>query len=442
MYNHLSPKYLEKYQPLDPVDLDEYVGIIGKNEVESIRQLAVLLEGKIWTNVNSTFEGGGVAEMLKSIVPIARGLGINCQWFCIEATDEFYNITKRFHNIIQGLKQEFTLEDLLDLYINTNKKNFEDVRIVSDMNVVHDPQPCASVVHGHYEGKMIWRCHIDTSEANELIWNFLLPYINNYDGVIFSHKDFVKGGIKKPVYQIPPSIDPLTLKNSQRTDKEAHSVLSDIFEEYDIDAERPIVLAVSRYDVHKNQETIIKAFKQLKTDREIKNLKPVLIIVGNSASDDPEGMEMYAKISGMVENDNDIYPLLNIPDNDRIIGALMKLAKVFIHVSTKEGFGLVVTEALWQGTPVIGSNVGGIRLQVINDKTGFLVDPFAVDNIATYTKFLLTNKEESERMGYHAIEHVRENFLITSLVKRYFILMRFLLGIDFPYFKINNGKIM
>jgi len=442
VYNHLSPKYLEKYQPLDPVDLDEYVGIIGKNEVESIRQLAVLLEGKIWTNVNSTFEGGGVAEMLKSIVPIARGLGINCQWFCIEATDEFYNITKRFHNIIQGLKQEFTLEDLLDLYINTNKKNFEDVRIVSDMNVVHDPQPCASVVHGHYEGKMIWRCHIDTSEANELIWNFLLPYINNYDGVIFSHKDFVKGGIKKPVYQIPPSIDPLTLKNSQRTDKEAHSVLSDIFEEYDIDAERPIVLAVSRYDVHKNQETIIKAFKQLKTDREIKNLKPVLIIVGNSASDDPEGMEMYAKISGMVENDNDIYPLLNIPDNDRIIGALMKLAKVFIHVSTKEGFGLVVTEALWQGTPVIGSNVGGIRLQVINDKTGFLVDPFAVDNIATYTKFLLTNKEESERMGYHAIEHVRENFLITSLVKRYFILMRFLLGIDFPYFKINNGKIM
>jgi trehalose synthase len=437
VYNNLSPQYLEKYQPLDPVDLKSYTEIIGKKEVENIRQLAGLLENKTWTNINSTFEGGGVAEMLKSIVPIARGLGINCLWYCIEATDDFYNITKRFHNIIQGLDQHFTLEDLLDLYVNTNKRNFENLRIVADMNVVHDPQPCASVVHGNYEGKMIWRCHIDTSEANELIWNFLLPYINNYDGVIFSHKDFVKEGIKKPVYQIPPSIDPLSRKNRQRTKKEALDTLSDLFEEYGIDPERPIVLAVSRYDIHKNQKTIIKAFKKLKEDREIKKRNPILIIVGNSAADDPEGMEMYAKISSMTEGEPDIYPLLNIPDNDENIGALFKLAKVFIHVSTKEGFGLVVTEALWQGTPVIGSKVGGITLQVINNKTGFLVDPYHVDNIATYTKFLLTNEEECERLGYHAVEFVRENFLITSLVKRYCVLMRFLLGIDFPYFTIR-----
>lgn len=437
MFSNLSQQYIEKYGELKPVDIKEYEEIIGVKKTESIRQLAGLLEGKTWTNVNSTFEGGGVAEMLQSIVPLANGLGINCIWNCIEASEDFYSITKRFHNIIQGLDQEFTLDDLLDLYVNTNKKNFENTRIIGDMNVIHDPQPCASVVHGKFEGKMIWRCHIDTSEANELIWNFLLPYINNYDGVIFSHRDFVKDGIKKPVYQIPPSIDPLALKNKQRDEKEALDILTTLFNEHNIDGERPIVLAVSRYDVHKNQETIIKAFRKLKEDVEIKKINPILIIVGNSSSDDPEGMEMYDDISYMTKDDPDIYPLLNIPNNDENIGALMKVAKVFIHVSTKEGFGLVVTEALWQGTPVIGSRVGGITLQVINDKTGFLVEPFQVDNIATYAKYLLTHKEERERLGWHAVEHVRENFLITNLVKRNFILMRFLLGIDFPYFAIQ-----
>ena len=172
MYNNLSPKYKRKYPPLEPVDLELYTEIIGKNKVESLKKLTGLLVNKTWTKINSTFEGGGVAEMLKSIVPIANGLGINCLWYCIEGTEDFYIITKRFHNIIQGLDQEFTLEDLLDLYVNINKKNFENKRIIADMSVVHDPQPCASIVHGNYEGKMVWRCHIDTTETNKLIWLF------------------------------------------------------------------------------------------------------------------------------------------------------------------------------------------------------------------------------------------------------------------------------
>ncbi len=437
MYNNLSPKYKKKYAPLEPVDLEIYSEIIGKDKVESIRKLADLLVNKTWTNVNSTFEGGGVAEMLKSIVPLANGLGINCLWYCIEGSENFYMVTKRFHNIIQGLDQKFTLEDLLDLYINTNKKNFKNKRIIADMNVVHDPQPCASIVHGHYEGKMIWRCHIDTSETNELIWNFLLPYINNYDGVVFSHDNFVKEGIKKPVYRMAPAIDPLSVKNKQRTEKEALDTLSDLFNTHNIDPRRPIILAVSRYDVHKNQETIIKSFIKLKSFKKIQKIKPLLIIVGNSASDDPEGSEVYSRITKIADGDPDIHLLLNISNNDESIGSLMKIAKVFVHVSTKEGFGLVISEALWQGTPVIGSNIGGIPLQVINNKTGFLVEPYNVDHIATYIKFLLTNKDERERMGYHAVEHVRNHFLITSLIKRYCILMRFLLGIDFPYFTIR-----
>jgi trehalose synthase len=437
VYSNLSPKYKKKYTPLEAVDIEIYRGIIGKEKVDTIRKLADLLVGRTWTNINSTFEGGGVAEMLRSIVPLANGLGINCLWYCIEGSEDFYMVTKRFHNIIQGLDEKFTLEDLLDLYINTNKKNFRNRRIIADMNVVHDPQPCASIVHGHYEGKMIWRCHIDTTETNELIWNFLLPYINNYDGVVFSHDNFVKEGIKKPVYRMAPAIDPLSVKNLQRNEKEALNILSNLFNEHNIDPKRPIVLAVSRYDVHKNQETIIKSFIKLKNFKKVQKLKPLLIIVGNSASDDPEGSEVYSRITKIADGDPDIHLLLNISNNDESIGALMKIAKVFIHVSTKEGFGLVISEALWQGTPVIGSNIGGIPLQVINNKTGFLVEPYNVDHIATYIKFLLTNKDERERMGYHAVEHVRNHFLITSLIKRYCILMRFLLGIDFPYFTIR-----
>jgi trehalose synthase len=436
MYDDQSEKYVSQYGELKPVDIEKYMLIIGAREVEEIKRLSGLLQGKTWCHVNSTFEGGGVAEMLKSVVPLAKGLGINCKWYSIEGNDNFYSITKRFHNIIQGLDQHFTIEDLLDTYLETNRKNFENQRIVSDMTIVHDPQPCASIVHGNYEGKMIWRCHIDTSEANELIWNFLLPYINNYDGSIFSQRDFVKHGIKKPVYQITPAIDPLTVKNRKRSMEEALETLSPFWLKYNIDPGRPIVLAVSRYDVHKNQEQIIRAFKKLKKDKSVRDLKPVLILVGNSATDDPEGMEMFRKIKGTCDGDPDIYPLLNIENNDENIGALMKVARLFIHISTKEGFGLVVTEALWQGTPVIGSTVGGIRQQVINGKTGYLVNPNNLNDIVIFMKYLLNATEERERLGYNAIEYVRENFLITTLIKKYLILMRFLLGIDFPYFRI------
>ncbi len=436
MYSHLSEQYKQKYGVLDEIDIKAYKDIIGVKEIDSLKQTAGKLENKKWAHVNSTFTGGGVAEMLNSVIPIARGLGLDCIWYCIEASDDFYIVTKKFHNIIQGLDQYFTIEELLDLYVNTNRRNFENNRIISDYTVVHDPQPCASIVHGEYEGKLVWRCHIDTSEANDLIWNFLLPYINNYDGVIFSHPDFVKRGVKKPVFQIPPSIDPLTIKNRKKTTKESLEVLSDLLNEHNIDPERPIILAVSRYDIHKNQETIVKTFKELKTDRECAKLKPILIIVGNSATDDPEGMEMYKKITNLIDDDEDIFALLNIPNNDENIGALMQIADVFVHISTKEGFGLVVTEAMWQGTPVIGSSVGGIKLQIINDKTGYLVNPFETDKIKIYLKHLLTHPEEKERLGYNSVEHVRSNFLITSLIKRHLILMSFYLGIDYPCFKL------
>ena len=408
--------------------------------MEKLKQLAAPLEHKIWAHVNSTYEGGGVAEMLKSLVPLAKGLGINAQWHCMEAhTEDFFFVTKKFHDLIQGVEQPFSAEELHGVYIENALKNFDNYYVKADLTIVHDPQPCATSVFGNYEGAKLWRCHIDTTSANKLIWNFFLPFINYYDGAIFTDKRFVKQGIKKPVYGISPSIDPLSRKNKQLTESEARRILAPLFKKHKIDGDRPIVLAVSRYDIHKNQATIIKAFKEVKKDKEIQKKKPILIMVGNTATDDPDGLAMYGKITEERDNDTDIFLLMNIENNDENIGALMRIANQFVHISTKEGFGLVVTEALWQGTPVIGSNVGGIAQQVMDEKTGFLVEPFDIDQIKKRMKYLLLQPEIAGMLGTNAIEHVRENFLLPSLLVKYLMLMRYYLGIDqnTPTFKLG-----
>ncbi|HDR50170.1 MAG TPA: glycosyltransferase, partial [Mariniphaga anaerophila] len=398
MFHDQSEQYLEKkYPPFVAADLNIYNETIGFERVERLKQLALPLERKVWAHVNSTYEGGGVAEMLKSVIPLARGLGIDAQWHCMEAhTEDFFFVTKKFHDLIQGVEQPFSTEELHGVYIDNSLKNFENYTVKADFTIVHDPQPCATSVFGNYEGPKLWRCHIDTTSANKLIWNFFLPFINHYDGAIFTDKSFVKPGVKKPVYQIAPSIDPLSLKNRQLTKAEARRILQPLFEKHNIECGRPIVLAVSRYDIHKNQATIIKAFKQIKEDKEVREKNPLLVMVGNTATDDPDGLAMYGRMEEERENDVDIFLLMNIENNDENIGALMRLANQFVHVSTKEGFGLVVTEALWQGTPVIGSNVGGIPQQVVDNKTGFLVEPFDVEKIKQHMKYLLLHPDEGE----------------------------------------------
>ena len=440
MFHDQSEQYLEKLPPFQAIDLEHYLDAVGFKKIETLKELALPLENKIWAHVNSTYEGGGVAEMLKSLVPLAKGLGINAQWHCMEAhTEDFFYVTKKFHDLIQGVEQPFSTEELHGVYIENAIKNFENYYVKADLTIVHDPQPCATSVFGNYEGPRLWRCHIDTTSANKLIWNFFLPFINHYDGAIFTDENFVRGGIKKPVYQISPSIDPLSKKNKQLTEGEARRILEPLFEKHNIDGDRPIVLAVSRYDIHKNQATIIKAFKEVKNDKEVQKKKPLLIMVGNTATDDPDGLAMFGQMMEERDNDDDIFLLMNIENNDENIGALMRLANQFVHVSTKEGFGLVVTEALWQGTPVIGSDVGGISQQVIDYETGFLVQPFDIDEIKRKMKYLLLNQTESRMIGEQAVEHVRENFLLPSLLEKYLHLMRYYAGIDgnTPYFKIG-----
>jgi len=440
MFDDQSRKYKNQFVPLEAIDVDQYKKFSGDRTIEELKWIAEPLKGKVWANVNSTFVGGGVAEMLNSVVPFAKGLGIKCRWFVIEGTDEFFSVTKKFHNMLQGVKDPITMEEIFHAYLENIQHNLDNVQIPAHMVVVHDPQPAAAIMSGNIFGYVLWRCHIDTSEASRRIWRFLLPYINQFDGAIFTSPEFARDGIHIPIYCMTPAIDPLKEKNRQYTREEALEIVSPLFKKYNIDPSRPIVLAVSRYDVHKNQKTIIQAFKRLKAELSVEGVDPVLIIVGNCATDDPEGSIMYETILKEIGQDPDIYPLLNIEDNDRCIGSLMRLANCFVHISTKEGFGLVVTEAMWQGAPVIGSTVGGIKKQVLNEFNGFMVEPFEIDKIVKYMALLLTKEQDRETLSKNAVEHVRGNFLLPSLVRKYLILMRYYLEIDnkFPDFRVND----
>jgi len=218
MFDDKSRKYSNQYVPLDPVDINLYEPFVGKKFLDSLKFMAEPLEKKIWANVNSTFVGGGVAEMLQSIVPFARGLGIDARWFVIEGSEEFFSVTKKFHNLLQGVDQKITLEEIFHAYLDTIDENTRDVKVVGHMVTIHDPQPAAIIMNGNVYGHIMWRCHIDTSNASRRIWRFLLPYINQFEGAIFTAREFMQENVQIPSYEIAPSIDPLRKKNRRRTD--------------------------------------------------------------------------------------------------------------------------------------------------------------------------------------------------------------------------------
>ena len=439
MFDDKSRKYKNQYVPLDPIDINLYKPFIGQKELDEIKYIAQPLQNKVWANVNSTFVGGGVAEMLQSVLPFARGLGIDARWFVIEGSDEFFTVTKKFHNLLQGIDQPISLEEIFHAYLDTINENTRNVKVVGHVVTVHDPQPAALIMNGNVYGHILWRCHIDTSNASRRIWRFLLPYVNQFEGAIFTAREFVRENLHIPTYEISPSIDPLRTKNKQRSRKEALKILAPVFNKHNIDPKRPIITAVSRYDIHKNQKGIIESFKLMK-QKLTKGINPILIIMGNSATDDPEGSVVYEQIKKAAEGDKDIYLLLNVKNNDEVVGSLMSIANCFVHISTKEGFGLVVTEAMWQGIPVIGSNVGGIPKQVMNGVNGFLIGPYEYPQIARAMQTFLEDKKMRDSFGKNARDHVSRNFLLPHMLKKELGLMRYQLEIDnkIPDFRINK----
>ncbi|GAB6182830.1 glycosyltransferase [Thermodesulfovibrio hydrogeniphilus] len=390
--------------------LKDYEPIIGRCAIEELKILAEKLSNKTIQNINSTYIGGGVAEILARMVPFMNELGINAKWSVIKGDNQFFNITKKFHNALHGKKEEFR-DNEFEYFLEVNKKNTEAFDFSGDILFIHDPQPVALVQKRKEVGeKWIWRCHIDISNPDEKIWNFIQNYVEQYDAAVFSAPNFAKM-LKIRMFLIYPSIDPLSNKNKELSEQQINSVL----DRYGIDKKKPIILQVSRFDYLKDPIGVIKAFEMVR-----KTIPSQLILAGGTATDDPESDKVLQEVKEVADKNPDIHVLLLSPDSDIEINALQRAASVVVQKSIKEGFGLTVTEALWKGKPVVASAVGGILLQVKDKITGMFCH--SIEGAAYAIKTLLTNKEFAQWLGKNGHAHVKQNFLITRHLKDYLLL--------------------
>jgi trehalose synthase len=400
--------------------LNAYAAITGNDVIEKLRQLARPLQGRRVVHVNSTRMGGGVAEILHKLVPLLNELDIPTTWEIIEGDAGFYQCTKSFHNGLQGDEVKIP-ESLLRNFEEVNRRNSERLRSSlrdADFVFIHDPQPAPLLRYiDDRTGRWIWRCHIDVSKPHRPVWKYLRDFVAGYDASIFSLSDFAQP-LPHPQYLIPPSIDPLSEKNIDLPPDEIASV----YDRFNLDAERPMILQVSRYDRFKDPVGVIRAYHIAK--RFIPGLQ--LVLAGGGADDDPEGEMVLREVYAAAEGDQDIHVLLLPSDAHRTINALQRASDVVLQKSTREGFGLTVTEAMWKGRPVIGGNTGGIRLQVMNHHTGFLVS--SPEGAALRIRYLLTNRDILQNIGDKARIFVKDNFLLTRHIGEYLTLMLLLLN--------------
>ncbi|MFN2132708.1 MAG: glycosyltransferase [Anaerolineae bacterium] len=396
--------------------LDDYAPVVGEEIIADLRQMADPLQDAHIVHINATPYGGGVAEMLETLVPLMRDVGLDAEWQVIEGEDEFFEVTKACHNGLQGMDLAFTRE-MKEIWQRYNERNASQLEGSYDLIVVHDPQPAGLLhYHGSEGGKhWAWRCHIDTSHPNPAYWDFFAPYINEYEAAIFTMDQYVGPGVESEhLAIITPTIDPLSPKNAPMALERAREIVAG----FGLDVERPIITQVSRFDPWKDPLGVIDAYHIVKAQRP----DVQLALVGSMASDDPEGWYYLDKTIRHAGEDFDIHILHNYHGVGGLeVGAFQTASDVIVQKSTREGFGLVVTEALWKGQPVIGGNVGGIPLQVLDGKTGFLVD--SVEACAERTIELLRHPDEVERMGQAAREHVRRNFLTTRHLADYMRLL-------------------
>ena len=350
-----------------PVLVRDYEGVVGKEVVDELWLLADRIRHRSLQNINSTAVGGGVAEILTRMVPLLRDLGITTWWDVMKGDQAFFNATKTLHNALHG-KNDGITEEMLEAYRETTAINCTEIDIKADVILVHDPQPAGLIVKKREMGRgWLWRCHIDVSSpqarAQARAWNFLEPYVEQYDAAIFSMAAFAQR-LAIPQYVVAPSIDPLSDKNRELPAAEIEAVLAG----YGIDPERPVLTQISRFDRLKDPLGVMAAYRMVK-----KRADCQLVLAGGTASDDPEGEQVLREVQEQAANDPDVHVLLLPPFSDYQINALVRGSTIVFQKSLKEGFGLTVTEALWKGKPVIGGAVGGIKRQVLNGITGFLV---------------------------------------------------------------------
>ena len=401
--------------PVPSPHLDDYESIVGAAVIEELRFLARELKGRTVKMVNSTAVGGGVAEMLNRLVPLLGELEVATHWDVITGGNDFFEVTKAFHNALHGSEYELT-RHAQEIFLSYNEQNRQRMQFNEDVVVIHDPQPAALIGARHDKAQhWIWRCHIDLSNPHPQVWGFLRPFIEQYDAAIFSSQSFARQ-LPIPQYLFYPCIDPLSEKNKPLDD----TFVQKVCDEFGIDRSRPIVTQVSRFDRLKDPVGVVQAFKLAR-----KYVDCQLVLAGGGASDDPEGAVVLKEVKDEVASDPDVI-ILDLPPWCALeINALQQASTLVVQKSLKEGFGLTVTEALWKGKPTIASAVGGIPNQVIHKLTGMLVH--SVEGCAYQIRYLLTHPEFAAQLGRNGREHVKENFLMTTNVRRWLLLLQLLL---------------
>lgn len=396
-------------------NLSNYGHIVGKQVIDKIHAEAEKLSGKHITCVNSTYQGGGVAEILNSIVPMFDQVGVDFGWRILHGTPDFFTITKKFHNALQGDPINLSRRKK-DIYYETNERFSMFTHLEQhDLVIIHDPQPLPLISFYKKTQPWIFRCHIDISNPNKEVWDYLKGFIQKYDHFVVSLPEFKKDDLNIPQSVIPPAIDPLAAKNKPVSEIK----ISKYLDKFGIDRKKPIISQVSRFDPWKDPVGVVKVFERVR-----KKMSCQLVLLGQFATDDPEGQKIFQSLQKKVDKSpfkSDIK--LVVVDSAFLVNCLQRASLVVIQKSLKEGFGLTVTEALYKGTPVVASKVGGIPLQVIDGENGFLHSPRDLDGFSSSIIKLLKDEKLRATMGKAGKEHVKKNFLITRLMLDWLYLM-------------------
>lgn len=384
------------------VQIEDYEQFVGAETVERVREKAKPLKDLHVAHVNSTYYGGGVAELLSPLTLLMNGLGIKTEWRVIQGAPDFFSVTKKMHNALQGGR--INLSELKrEIYEGVVWENAVRNHLDHDRVIIHDPQPLPMISHYQKKGPWIWRCHVDLTEANRELWGYLAPFVEKYDAVILTLEEYRQELVTPQVFFMP-AIDPFSIKNRHLSEEERQARL----DYYDIPTDLPLVVQISRFDRWKDPEGVIEAFKLARGE-----VDATLVLLGNIATDDPEGEEVYQSLLGC----QDERIIILARQDTALVNALQSRAAVVLQKSIREGFGLTVTEAMWKGTPVIGGNVGGIRYQIEDGVNGFLVS--SVEEAAQRMVQLIADEELRERIGQRAKETVRERFLMIRLLEQY-----------------------
>ena len=394
--------------------LNSYEELLGKKSVNVVKKKATEFANKSILHVNATKFGGGVAEILQNMVSMMEELELGVNWKTFSAPDSFFQISKKMHNALQGDNEIHFSSEEITQFLDQANDSYDQIQPEEDFVIIHDPQPCPIIKFAEKrKGKWIWRCHIDTSNPNPQAWELVLPYLQQYDARIFTMEQFAKSELNSPIFYITPSINPFSTKNKELDYEQAQTIV----QKY-IPLDKPIITQVSRFDPWKDPLGVIDAYKMVKEKIPVR-----LALIGSLAHDDPEGVEWLEKVKDYANEDEDIFILSNLDGvGDIEVNAFQRISKIIIQKSIKEGFGLTVTEALWKGTPVIGGDVGGIRLQIEDGVNGYLVKN--VEESAEKILYLLNNPKIAQKMGIEGREKVKQEFLLIQHLEKYLDLFK------------------